>query len=127
MVSIKVLCLLTAILFSISCSTQFQSTEGNHEFSGNWRGNGEDSEGNKFSFEAKVIKVGVNEYKILITDKIDSNNEPFHVISGALKNNIFVSTADGHKYRGGGKLSSKFYEGFYNGEVNGTYKMWRIR
>ena len=63
----------------------------------------------------------------MIVDKIDSNKKPFHVIIGELKNNIFISSSDGGKYTGGGELSYELYKGFYNGPIDGTYKMWRIK
>jgi hypothetical protein len=97
----------------------------NFPFSGNWQGNGADAEGNEFAFAAKVNDLGDNRYRILILDKLDTLNEPIHVMDGVLENNAFTYTADEGLYEGGGTLSEDLFEGYYKGPVDGTYRMWR--
>lgn len=123
---------ITLFLFSLLiCSCSYAKKLINKtefiEFTGMWKGNGIDSKGNTFSFVAEVSRLADNKYRIVISDKIDSDKEPFHIIEGTLNNNKFTSTADGGKYKGGGKLSQNLYEGYYKGPVNGTYTMQRIK
>ena len=98
----------------------------NYQFIGDWQGNGTDSEGNEFSFYAKVSHLGDNKYRILILDKLDTLKKPMHVMDGILENNRFSYTSDEGLYEGGGTLSKDLFEGYYKGPVDGTYKMWRI-
>jgi hypothetical protein len=98
----------------------------NYPFSGNWQGNGTDSEGNEFTFAAKVSHLGDNRYQMLILDKLDTQKKPMHIIDGVLENNKFPNTADEGLYKGNGTLSEDMFEGYYKGPVDGTYKMWRI-
>jgi hypothetical protein len=127
-VSCKSIPLLFLCLFLGSCTNPGPNTgsdQANYPFVGNWQGNGTDSEGNPFTFAAKVSHSGENKYRILILDKLDTLNEPIHVMDGVLENNEFSYTADEGLYEGGGTLSQDLFEGFYKGPVDGTFKMWR--
>lgn len=126
-------CKTTILLFSClilsSCVTSGPgpgSDRLNYTFSGNWQGDGADAEGNEFAFYAKVSDLGDSKYRILILDKLDTLNEPMHVMDGVLENNKFTYTADEGLYEGGGTLSEELFEGYYKGPVDGTYRMWRI-
>ena len=103
------------------------SNQANNPFSGNWQGNGIDSEGSEFAFFAKVSHLGDNKYRVLIMDKLDTLKKPMHIMDGLLENNKFVYAADELLYEGGGTLSKDLFEGYYKGPVDGTYRMWRIK
>jgi len=121
--------LLSLCLFLSSCTepdTDSGSNQENYPFIGNYQGNGTDSEGNPFTFFAKVSHSGDNRYRILILDKLDTLEKPMHVMDGALENNEFTYTADEGLYEGGGTLSEDFFEGYYKGPVDGSFQMWRI-
>jgi hypothetical protein len=111
----------------MTTSDNLRQIRGINPFSGNWQGNGTDSEGNKFAFFAKVSHLGDTRYRILILDKLDTRNKPLHIMDGALENNKFPHTADDGLYEGGGSLHEDQFEGYYKGPVDGTYKMWRIK
>ena len=96
-------------------------------FAGNWQGSGVDSEGNEFTFAAKVIALGDSKYRVLILDSLDTQNDPMHVMDGVLKKGQFIYTADEGVYTGGGKLKNDTFEGYYKGPVDGTYTMRRIK
>ena len=98
-----------------------------YPFSGNWQGKGTDAEGNEFTFAAKVSDLGDNRYRILILDRLDTLNEPIHVMDGVLENNRFTYTADKGLYEGGGTLGEGVFEGYYRGPVDGGYQMWRVK
>ena len=124
------LVLLSLCTFLISCANPNANSGSNQDnflFSGNWQGNGTDSEGTPFSFAAKVSHLGDNKYRLLILDKLDTLNEPIHIMDGVLENNKFSYTADEGQYEGGGTLSKDLFEGYYKGPVDGTYRMWRIK
>ena len=124
-----VIFLLSLCSFLNSCTSLIAkngSTQTDFLFTGNWHGNGIDSEGNKFTFAAKVDSLGYNKYRILILDKLDTLKKPMHIMEGVLLNNKFTYTADEGLYEGGGELSNNLFEGYYKGPVDGTYKMWRI-
>ena len=121
--------LLSLCLFLSSCKnpdTDSGSNQANYQFTGNWQGNGTDSEGNPFTFYAKVSHSGDNRYRLLILDKLDTLEKPMHVMDGVLENNKFPYTADEGLYEGGGTLSEDMFEGYYKGPVDGTFTMWRI-
>ena len=103
------------------------SNQANYPFVGNWQGNGTDSDGNQFTFFAKVSHLGDNNYRLLILNELDTLEEPLHIMDGVLENNKFSYTADEGLYDGGGTLSKDLFEGYYKGSVDGTYKMWRIK
>ncbi len=127
-VSCKSIALLSLCLFLGSCTnpdTNSGGNEANYPFVGNWQGDGTDSEGNPFTFVAKVSHSGDNKYRILILDKLDTLNEPIHIMDGVLENNEFSYTADEGIYEGGGTLGKDLFEGYYKGPVDGTFKMWR--
>ena len=116
-------------LFLSSCTnltTNSGNDQANYPFIGDWQGNGTDSEGNAFTFYAKVSHLGDNKYRILTLRDLDTPDEPIHVMDGVLENNKFPHTVDGGLYEGGGTLSEDFFEGYYKGPVDGTYEMWRI-
>ena len=116
-------------LFLSSCTnpnTNSGSNQANYPFTGNWQGNGTDSEGNAFTFFAKVSHLGDNKYRMLILRDLDTLDEPIHIMDGVLENNKFPYTADEGLYEGGGTLSEDLFEGYYKGPVDGTYRMWRI-
>lgn len=124
------LVLLSLCLFLCSCenpTARSDSSQANYPFSGNWQGNGIDSEGNEFTFAAKVSCLGDNKYRVLILDKLDTLKKPMHIMDGVLKNNKFAYTADEGLYVGGGELSNDMFDGYYKGPVDGTYKMWRLK
>ncbi len=126
----KFIALLPLCLFLSSCTNpdaNSGSNQANYPFSGNWQGNGTDSEGNEFTFFAKVSHMGDNRYRVLILDKLDTQEKPMHIMDGVLENNKFPHTADEGLYEGGGTLSEDLFEGYYKGPVDGTYKMWRIK
>ena len=128
--SCKSIALLSLCLFSSSCinpNANSGSDKVNYPFVGNWQGNGTDSKGNPFNFFAKVSHLGDNRYRMLILDKLDTLNEPMHIMDGVLENNKFPYTADEGLYEGGGTLSKDLFEGYYKGPVDGTYRMWRIK
>ena len=119
----------TSCLLSSSCTYLKAIPKGskvNYQFTGNWQGNGVDSEGNEFAFAAKVSCLANNKYRVVILDKLNTQKEPMHIMEGVLNNNKFTYTADDGLYEGGGELSKDVFEGYYKGPVNGTYKMWRI-
>jgi hypothetical protein len=127
-VSCKSIALLSLCLFLSSCTNlnaNSGSNQANYPFSGNWQGNGTDSEGNPFTFTAKVSHLGDNKYRVLILGESDTLNKPIHVMDGVLENNKFSYTADEGLYEGGGTLSKDLFEGYYKGSVDGTYRMWR--
>jgi hypothetical protein len=128
-VGCKSIALLSLCLFLSSCiffNTNSVSNQANYPFSGNWQGNGTDSEGNSFTFFAKVSHLGNNNYRILLLNELDTLNEPIHVMDGALQNNKFTYTSDEGLYEGVCTLSEDLFEGYYKGPVDGTYRMWRI-
>lgn len=130
MVSIQSIALLSLCFFLSSCTSpkaNSGSDQANYPFNGNWQGNGTDSEGNPFTFFAKVSHLGDNKYRVLILDKLDTLNKPMHIMDGALENNKFTYTADEGLYEGGGTLSENLFEGYYKGSVDGTFRMWRIQ
>jgi hypothetical protein len=127
---VAALVLLFLCTFLISCTNpnaNSDSNQANYSFSGNWQGNGTDSEGNEFTFAAKVSHLGDNKYRVLFLDKLDTLKEPMHIMDGVLENNKFLCTADEGLYDGGGTLSKDLFEGYYKGPVDGTFKMWRIK
>jgi hypothetical protein len=103
------------------------SDQTNYPFSGNWQGNGTDSEGKEFIFVAKVSHLGDNKYHVLILDKLDTLQKPIHIMDGVLENNKFPYTTDEGLYEGGGSLSEDLFEGYCKGPVDGIYRMWRIK
>lgn len=125
----KSIALLSLCLFLSSCANltaNSGSNQANHPFIGNWQGNGTDSEGNAFTFFAKVSHLGDNKYRMLTLRDLDTLDEPIHVMDGVLENNKFTYTADEGLYKGGGTLSEDLFEGYYKGPVDGTIRMWRI-
>ena len=129
-VSCKSIALLSLCIFLSSCANPGSNSGGgqaNYPFSGNWQGEGTDSEGNAFTFAARVSDLGDNRYRILILDKLDTQNKPIHIMDGVLENNRFPYTADDGLYKGGGTLGKDLFEGYYKGPVDGTYRMWRIQ
>ena len=128
-VSCKSIALLSLYLFLSSCTffnANLVSNQADYPFSGNWQGNGTDSEGNSFTFFAKVSHSGNNNYRILFLKELDTPNKPIHVMDGVLENNTFSYTSDEGLYEGSGTLSKDLFEGYYKGPVDGTYRMWRI-
>ena len=98
-----------------------------YSFAGSWQGSSIDSQGNEFTFAAKVIGLGDHKYRVLVLDKLDTQNKPIHVMDGVLKDNKYAYTADGGAYIGGGELDDDVFEGYYEGAVDGTYKMHRVK
>ena len=96
-------------------------------FAGDWQGSGVDSEGNEFTFAAKVIDQGNHKYRVLVLDSFDTQKDPMHVMDGVLKDNQFPHTADEGIYTGGGTLDDDTFKGWYKGPVDGTYQMQRVR
>ena len=130
MLNLKLIVLLALCFFLSSCTNHYSNSGGdmtNYQFIGDWQGNGTDSEGNEFSFYAKVSHLGDNKYRILILDKLDTLKKPMHVMDGILENNRFSYTSDDGLYEGGGSLEEDLFEGYYKGQVDGTFKMWRIK
>ena len=128
-VSYKFIALLSLCLFLSSCITLSPHSgrdQTKYPFIGDWQGNGTDSEGNAFTFFARVSHLGDNKYRMLILRDLDTPNEPIHVMDGVLENNKFPYTADEGLYEGGGTLSKDLFEGYYMGPIDGTYKMWRM-
>ncbi len=128
-IACRSIALLSLCLFLSSCTGPNANPDGdqaNYPFSGNWQGNGTDSEGNEFTFAARVSHLGDNRYRMLILDKLDTQKKPMHIMDGVLENNKFPYTADEGLYQGGGTLSQDLFEGYYKGPVDGTFKMWRI-
>ena len=129
MISCVSIVFLFLCLFLSSCTnpnTNSGSNQANYPFIGNWQGNGTDSEGNAFTFFAKVSHLGDNKYRMLILRDLDTLDEPIHIMDGVLENNKFPYTADEGLYEGGGTLSKDLFEGYYMGPIDGTYKMWRM-
>ncbi|MBN1907117.1 MAG: hypothetical protein JW927_18705 [Deltaproteobacteria bacterium] len=127
--SSRSIALLSLCLVVSSCSNTKigdDNDQVNYPFTGNWQGNGKDSEGNGFTFAGRVMHSGVNRYRIMILDKLDTLKEPIHIMDGVLENNRFIYTADNGLYEGEGMLNKDMFEGFYKGPVDGTYTMWRI-
>ena len=127
--SCKSIVLLSLCLILSSCTNlknNSDSSPANYSFIGNWEGKGADSEGNEFTFFARVNRSGDNEYRILQLDKLDTQNKPIHILDGVLENNKFSYTADDGLFKGGGTLSKDLFEGYYEGPVNGTFRMQRI-
>ena len=127
--SCKSIALLSLCLFLSSytnLTANSGSNQANYSFIGNWQGNGTDSEGNAFTFFARVSHLGNNKYRILTLRDLDTLDEPIHIMDGVLENNKFSYTADEGLYEGGGTLSEDLFEGYYKGPVDGTYEMWRI-
>jgi hypothetical protein len=125
LVSCISIALLSLCLILNSCTNPYNN-QANYPFIGNWQGNGTDSEGNPFAFFAEVSHSGGNKYRILILDKLDTLEEPIHVMDGVLENNKYSYTADEGLYAGGGTLGEDLFEGYYKGPVGGTFQMWRI-
>ena len=121
--------LLSTVLLTSCASLNFTQNRNsmNHSFSGNWQGEGIDSEGNEYTFFAKVIDLGDYKYRVLILDALDTQKKPMHIMDGELKNNEFPHTADDGIYVGGGELKDELFEGFYEGPVDGKYRMWKIK
>ena len=95
---------LCACLFLSACTSSDVVSSGSREtytFAGEWEGSGIDSEGNEFTFAAKVISLGNRKYRILILDELDTKEEPMHVMDGVMNDNRFVYTADEGEYVGG--------------------------
>ncbi|MBW8002007.1 MAG: lactonase family protein [Planctomycetes bacterium] len=121
---------LCACLFLSSCANLDAVSSGNkkiYPFAGEWEGGGIDSEGNEFTFVAKVTSLGGDKYRVLILDKFDTQKSPMHVMDGVMNDNKFVYTSDGGAYVGGGELDDEIFKGYYKGSVDGTYEMRRIR
>ena len=118
---------LFACLFLSSCSNQNFFSQKNYLFAGNWQGDGVDSEGNEFTFAAKVIDMGNDKFRVLVLDKLDTQQKPMHIMDGVLKNNEYTYTADEGLYTGGGKLSKEMFEGYYKGPVDGKFRMWPLK
>ncbi len=97
------------------------------EFAGDWIGSGTDSQGNEFTFAAKVTAMGDDNYRVLILDTLDSTKDPMHIMDGILKDGLYEYTADKGLYSGGGTLSGDEFSGFYKGPVDGTYTMYRVK
>jgi len=126
---VVVFVLLSLCLFLNSCNhliSNMKNTQVNYTFTGNWQGRGVDSEGNEFVFAAKVSYLGDNKYRVLILDRLDTSNKPLHIMEGELLCNTFTYTSDEGLYVGGGELNEDVYKGYYEGPVDGTYKMWRL-
>ena len=96
-------------------------------FAGNWTGSGVDSEGNEFTFAAKVTALGDDNYRVLILDKLDTTNEPMHIMDGILKDGQYEYTADEGLCTGGGTLDGDEFEGYYKGPIDGTFTMERVK
>lgn len=109
---------LCGCLFLVGCSIPF---------AGDWAGSGTDSEGNEFTFAAKVISLGEDRYRVLILDALDTEKEPMHVMDGVLIDGEFPYTADEGLYTGNGTLKGDTFEGWYKGPVDGTYTMYRVQ
>ena len=119
-----------ACLFLSSCVNTDAVSSGDQKncpFTGHWQGSGIDSQGNEFNFAAKVIALGSDHYRVLILNKIDTHKEPMHVMDGVMKDNKFIYTADEGMYIGEGKLDNEIFEGYYEGPVDGTYEMQRVK
>ena len=128
--SCKSIALLSLCLLLSSCTNPDAKpgrNQANHPFTGNWQGDGTDSEGNAFTFVAKASHLGDNRYRVLILDKLDTLNKPIHIMDGVLENNKFTYTSDEGLYEGGGTLGKDLFEGYYKGPVDGTFRMWRIK
>ena len=110
--------LLCGCLFLNACSARF---------AGDWTGSGSDDEGNEYTFAAKVVDLGNQEYRVLVLESLDSQDEPLHVMDGVLKKNKYTYTADEETYTGGGTLSSDTFTGYYKGPVDGKFKMQRVK
>lgn len=126
----KSIALLSLCLLLSSCANPNAgsgSNQANYPFIGNWQGDGVDSEGNEFTFFATVSHLGDNKYRLLILDKLDTENKPLHVMDGVLESNEFIYTADEGLYEGGGKLSEDLFEAYYKGPVDGKFSMRRIK
>ena len=129
-ISCKSIALLSLCLLLSSCTNPnatSNSNHANHPFSGNWQGNGTDSEGNAFTFFAKVSHLVDNKYRILTLRDLDTLDEPIHIMDGVLEDNKFAYTADEGLYEGSGTLTKDLFEGYYKGPVDGKYEMWRIK
>ena len=125
-----VIIFLCTSLFLSSCANSEAVSGSNrriYPFAGNWQGSGIDSEGNEFTFAAKVIALGNRKYRVLVLDKFDTQKEPMHVMDGVMNDNKFVYTADEGEYVGGGELDNETFKGYYKGPVDGTYEMQRVR
>ena len=118
--------LLCGCLFLLSCAglTEHRKTD---LFAGDWQGSGVDSEGNELTFAAKVTALGGKKYRMLVLDALDTMNEPMHVMDGVLKDDQFPYTADEGLYTGGGTLDGDTFKGWYNGSVDGTFQMQRVK
>jgi len=103
------------------------SSNNNYPFAGNWLGSGSDSQGNEFTFAAKVIDMGDGKYRMLVLDKLETKKKPMHVMDGTLIDNEFPHTADQGLYTGSGQLSEDTFTGYYKGPVDGTYTMRRVK
>lgn len=126
-IAIVVLSLCVALSSCTNPKVSSGSNQENYPFTGNWQGDGDDSQGNKFTFFGKVSHSGGNRYQVLILDKLDTLNKPIHSLNGILENNKFSYTADESVYEGSGTLSEDMFEGYYKGPVDGTFKMWRLK
>ena len=119
---------LCVCMFLSSCTNSVPESDRKIDsFAGQWQGRGVDSEGNEFTFAAKVISSGGNKYRILILDELETQKEPMHVMDGALNDNKYVYTADDGKYVGGGQLGNEVFKGYYKGPVDGTFEMQRVK
>ena len=96
-------------------------------FVGQWEGGGTDSEGNEFTFVAKVTSQGDGQYRILFFDPLDTQGEPMHIMDGVMKDRTYTYTADDGTFTGAGELDGDAFEGYYKGPVDGTYKMQRVK
>jgi hypothetical protein len=125
----KSIALLSLCLVVSSCENTkniLDNDKHNFPFAGDWQGNGQDAEGNEFTFAARVTHSGDNSYRMLILDKLDTLKDPIHIMDGILEKNEFIYAADEGQYKGGGVLYQDRFEGFYKGPVDGTYTMRRI-
>jgi hypothetical protein len=116
------------VLAILLCGCLLLSSCSNVEpFAGDWAGSGVDSDGNEFTFAAKVTALEDNGYRVLVLDTLDSQKEPLHIMKGILEDNKFVYTADEGLYSGGGELKDGIFTGFYLGPVDGTFTMQRLK
>lgn len=119
-----------AAMFLNSCAGPERVSTGDTcapSLAGDWQGGGVDSDGNEFTFAARVIALGENRYRMRVLDRLDSQKEPMHVMDGELIGNQFPYTADEGLYTGSGMLDGDTFEGYYKGPVGGTFIMHRVK
>ena len=95
-------------------------------FAGNYQGSGSDSQGNQYTFAAKVISMGDQKYQMLVLDKIDTQKRPMHIMDGVLESDKFIYTSDHGTYEGECKIGDGVVTGYYKGPVDGSFKMTRF-